>query len=193
MATLGHKVTGVELSQKMVDLAEQTERFKCLQGDITNINLNSTYDCILSIFHVVSYLTENEQITSLFQNANKHLKPNGLFIFDAWYSPSVNFMQPEVKIKRMSDPTFEVIRIAEPNILTDSNKVEVKYSIFSRFKTEPAWHLTKETHSMRHFSMPEIAYFANQNGFDLIKTEEFKTKNKPSIDTWGGLLRLEKN
>ena len=36
----------------------------------------------LSLFHVVSYLTTDKKINSLFKNVYKHLKTNGLFIFD---------------------------------------------------------------------------------------------------------------
>jgi SAM-dependent methyltransferase len=193
LAAKGFFVTGVELSKKMVDIAEETERFKCSQGDITSVNLHNTFDCVLSLFHVVSYLTENEQITALFQNANMHLKKNGLFIFDIWYSPSVNFNKPEVRIKKMSDSTFDVIRIAEPNILPDLNQVDVNYSIFYKLKSEVSWQLTTETHSMRHFSTSEIADFASQSGFDLIKAEEFKTKSKPSKETWGVCYILKKS
>ena len=73
----------------MVNSAKLIKGFTCQVGDITNVNLNKEFDNIISLFHVVSYLTSNYDIKNLFLNANKHLKKGGLFIFDIWYSPAV--------------------------------------------------------------------------------------------------------
>jgi len=193
LGKFGHHVTGVELSGEMVGAAKSTDNFTCIQGDMTTVNLNKTFDCVLSLFHVVSYLTKDSQITEFFKNANKHLKSGGLLIFDTWYSPSVNSNLPEVRVKRMKDSDIEIIRIAEPDIFPNINIVDVKYSIFSRRINELSWSLIDEVHSMRHFSIPEIENFANQNGFDLLRSEEFKTKNLPSSDTWGVCYVLRKS
>ena len=50
-----------------------------------------------------------------------------------------------------------------------------------------------ETHSMRHFSTSEIVSFADENGFELLKAEEFKTKRNPSTETWGFCYILKKS
>lgn len=192
LAAMGHSVTGVELSKRMVDLAEQSERFQCVQGDVTKINLNSIYDCVISLFHVVSYLTANNQVEDLFRNVNRHLRPGGIFIFDCWYSPSVNFKQPEVRMKTVSDHIFDVIRIAQPTVLPNANRVDIDYFIFSKRKNEASWNLDTETHSMRHFSTPEVSHFAHRNGFSLLRVEEFKTRKPPSLDTWAVCYVLEK-
>lgn len=192
LGNLGYNVTGVELSKEMVEIAEQSDNFKCLQGDITTINLKNIFDCVLSLFHVVSYLTKNNAITSLFRNANRHLSENGLFIFDVWYSPSVNFNQPEVRVKRMSDKDVEIVRIAEPAIFSELNQVDVNYTIFSRYKNAQSWTQISEKHSMRHFSTPELSYVADVNGFEVLKSEEFKTGATPDVSTWSVCFILKK-
>jgi hypothetical protein len=45
---------------------------------------------------------------------------------------------------------------------------------------------------MRHFSLPEIDYLASQNGFKVLGAEEFLTGLKPSKNTWGVCLVLQK-
>lgn len=188
----GYSVTGVESSKEMVSIAKPTNNFKCIQGDMTKVDLNQEFDCVLSLFHVVSYLTQNSQISAFFKNANKHLKSSGILIFDVWYSPCVNLNLPEVRVKRVKDSDVEIIRVAEPDIFPELNMVDVKYSIFSKGTNEPSWVEINEVHSMRHFSTPEIENFANHNGFSLISSEEFKTKNAPSSNTWGVCYILRK-
>ena len=70
---LGHKVTRVEISHKMLDIAERTKNFNCIQGDIINTKLNKRFDVVLALFHVISYISENNKLMSLFKNVNKHL------------------------------------------------------------------------------------------------------------------------
>ena len=42
-----------------------------------------------------------------------------------------------------------------------------------------------EVHPMRHFSIPELEYYFNEIGMQFVQVEEWLTKEKPSIDTWG--------
>ena len=45
---------------------------------------------------------------------------------------------------------------------------------------------------MRHFSIPEIEYFAESNNFQVLKAEELLTGNEPSENTWGVCFVLKK-
>jgi SAM-dependent methyltransferase len=193
LGNLGYKVVGVEKSAEMVRRARTSQNFKCLEGDITTVILNDKFDCILSLFHVVSYITTDSGLTALFNNAANHLSKDGLFIFDTWYSPSVNFIQPAIKIKRVANEYMEILRIAEPTIHSEKNIVDVKYTIFSKKIGSQCWTSTTETHTMRHFSEPEIRYFASTNGFTLIHAEEFITSKPINRNTWGACFVIKKN
>lgn len=192
LGEMGHSVTGIELSHEMVKISQKTANFECIQGDITSITLHKAFDCVLSLFHVVSYLVSNEQINALFANANKHLLDKGLFIFDVWYGPSVNCNQPSIRVKRMGDAEIELVRIAEPESFPDENRVDVNYTIFARPHGEQSWSKIQETHSMRYFSTPEIDLLARANGFEVLRVEEFKSGKQPDFDTWGVCYVLRK-
>jgi hypothetical protein len=176
----------------MASLAELNNNFKLLIGDITQFKIKKKFHSALSLFHVVSYLTSNKSIQALFENVNIHLYKNGIFIFDVWYSPAVLFTQPEVRVKRMSNNEIEILRIAEPEILENLNQVNVNYTIFSTNKKTNIISEIHEKHAMRHFSIPEISYIANQNGFVVEHVEEFLTKKTPSQTTWGCCFVLRK-
>ena len=122
----GFKICGVEQSAKMVAQAKISENFTCVQGDVRSVDMAKTFDAVISLFHVMSYQIGNNDLKAVFYNAAKHLNSNGLFIFDFWYSPAVYAQQPEVRIKRMSNNEYEVLRIAEPKIINSENRVDVQ-------------------------------------------------------------------
>lgn len=191
-ANKGYQIHGIEKSDSMVNSAKLIKGFTCQVGDITNVNLNKEFDNIISLFHVVSYLTSNYDIKNLFLNANKHLKKGGLFIFDIWYSPAVLSIKPETRIKRFSNDNFSVTRIAEPEIFVNKNIVDVNYTFLVKDKKKNQSLEFKEKHPMRHFSLPEIKFISKESGFKLIQAEEWITGNEPSDKSWGICLILMK-
>ena len=190
----GIQVTGVERSSLMLEEAQkkQIHGFVPHLGDIENFELETRFDAAISLFHVISYLTKNEQIINCFMNTRKHLKPNGIFIFDVWYAPAVLTQRPSVKIKRMSDNNLEVTRIAEPTHSFDENIVNVNFEVYLRNKTTNSIEVLNELHPMRYFSTNELSLIASQTGFEIIESVEFMTDAQPSDMTWGVCYTMKK-
>jgi SAM-dependent methyltransferase len=194
LSKAGFTVTGIERSGEMAALAMEKNipGFEAVTADITDFDLSSSFDAVISLFHVISYLTDNQSLISCFKNAANHLKDGGIFLFDIWYSPAVYWQKPETRVKRLSDNDFEITRIAEPVILSDKNVVEVNYEIIIRDKQTGAASVFVEKHPMRHFSIPEIELLASHTGFKILRAEEFLTGNDPSEHTWGVCFILSK-
>lgn len=190
----GFSVVGLERSEEMVALAKQKNisNFNPQVADITNFNINEKFDVALSLFHVISYLTDNEQLINCFNTVHQHLNINGIFIFDVWYSPAVYIQKPETRVKRISDEQIDVTRIAESTVYYNKNVVDVNYTIFIQDKATKITEVHHETHPMRHFSINEIKMLADFIGFDFVKAEEFLTANKTSENTWGVCMVLRK-
>src|SRR5450432_961599 len=79
----GYTVLGLDRSESMVAEA-RLKGFDCQVTDITDFELNKKYDAVISLFHVVSYLTKNAALINTFRNAYKHLNDKGIFLFDVW-------------------------------------------------------------------------------------------------------------
>ena len=188
---LGYEIYGIERSEHMVAEA-RNHGFDCEQADITDFSLDRNFDIVLALFHVVSYITDNNSLNRVFRNASNQLCTSGLFIFDTWYSPAVYHQQPEIRLKKVENTEISVIRIAEPVIRTNSNVVDVNYTIMVKDKSTGSFTEFMETHPMRHFSIPEIDLLAKFNGFELLKSEEFLSGNKPSCNTWSVCFILKK-
>ena len=189
---LGYTVHGIELSENMISRAKIVPGFTCQQGDITNSKMDKTYDVVTSLFHVMCYQITNKQLKDVFENAAAHLNKDGLFIFDFWYSPEVYAQKPSIRVKRAANEKIEITRIAEPVIIPNENRVDINYSIYVKSLIDQKIHMITETHSVRHFSLPEIDIICEMYGFKRLQTEEFKTGKKVSEDTWGPCVLLKK-
>ena len=84
----GFNITGIERSEEMVKEAnlKNISNFDPIVGDICNFELNKKFDAAISLFHVISYLTDNNSLINCFKRVNQHLKPNGVFLFDIWFT-----------------------------------------------------------------------------------------------------------
>jgi SAM-dependent methyltransferase len=190
----GITILGVERSDEMVVLAKQKkiENYHPYVADITCYELSKQADAVISLFHVISYLNDNDDLLKCFSQTNKHLKKGGIFLFDVWYSPAVYFQKPETRIKRLSNQQIDVTRIAEPTIHYNNQIVDVNYELIIRDKTESTVSVFLEKHPMRHFSINEIKWLADLTGFELLTAEEFLTGNEASENTWGVCFILRK-
>ena len=190
----GFKVTGIEKSQEMLAVAKSKNivGFNPILGDISSFELPQQFDVALSLFHVISYLTQNESLINCFKTVHRQLNTEGLFMFDVWYSPAVYHQKPETRIKRLEDDTLAIIRLAESKMELDTNVVEVNFEVLIKDKSTHISESITEKHLMRHFSIPEVKMLAAFTGFEVVLTEEFLTGNSPSEDTWGVFFILKK-
>lgn len=191
----GYSVVGIDRSQKMIDIAKkhETDHLNFFVGDVTTINLEKKFDVIVSLFHVVSYITKNEDLETFFNNISKHLENEGLLIFDCWYGPAVLTDRPAKRIKKLEDEQVLGTRIAEPVMHPNENIVDVRYEILIENKTNKKIDRFHESHQMRYFFKPELELFFEGHGFELLHCEEWMTGKSVGFDTWGVCWVARKN
>lgn len=192
LAQKGYCVHGIEQSEEMIKQVKHIDGFTCEQGDIRQFKYPKTVDAVLALFHVISYQVKNNDINAVFKNVHHHLKKEGLFIFDIWYSPAVLTQGAQVRLKEANTNTLKISRIANPVSFPNENRIDVNYTVFIQNQQENYYHSFKETHSMRHFSLPELDQIAMYNGFERVAAEAFLTKQNPSEETWGVCIVLRK-
>ncbi len=180
----GYEISGVELSAEMASIAVQ-KGYNCRVGNMIDVSIDDTFDVVIALFHVISYVNSNAELLQLLKNTRKHLKPGGIFLFDVWFTPAVIHQMPEVRVKKAEDEEIEITRIAQPVLHHLKNVVDVNYHIIAKSKKDGNYVEFSEKHSMRHLSVPEVELLALNSGFSLLKAEEFLTGNEPSINTWG--------
>jgi len=190
-----YQVTGVELSQKMTDLANNNilsetgggQEIKFINGDLRSIRLNQKFDIITSLFHVINYQTTNEDLRAAFRTVKEHLSPKGKFIFDFWYGPAVLSDRPVSRIRRMEDEECIIERHTEPVINVNENYVDVNFRISITEKQRTTKQELNETHRMRYLFLPEINLFLEEQDMKIEQCEEWMKDNCLSDRSWYGI------
>lgn len=201
LAEKGYSLEAIDFSSKMIELAE--ERKKELApglaaklnfgvGDVRNARFDRTFDAVISLFHVMSYQTGNDDVLQALQTAEIHLGPGGIFVFDVWYGPAVFTLKPEVRVKRYDHQDFTITRIAEPVHLVNKNVVEVNYEMIVQDKQSGKAKVFSEKHVMRYFFLPELLSLISSTEFELKYCKEWITGQELSEKTWGACLVLQK-
>ncbi|MBW4593913.1 MAG: class I SAM-dependent methyltransferase [Brasilonema angustatum HA4187-MV1] len=194
LAKEGYQIHGVDLSQEMLQKAdsrlsqldpELASQLKFTHGDIRHLRLNQTFDVIISLFHVISYQTTNEDLLAAFTTVKEHLKPGGIFVFDIWYGPAVLTERPTVRVKRLEDEKILVTRIAEPVVHANENLVDVNYQVFIKDKNSNLVNELRETHRMRYLFKPEIELVSQKFQMTILEYQEWMTNREPGFDSWG--------
>ncbi|MFC1894316.1 class I SAM-dependent DNA methyltransferase [Candidatus Dependentiae bacterium] len=192
LAQKGYEVTGVDFSDQMIDIAQNnlknyddlSKKILFLKDDVRNLNLNKNFDIVLSLFHVMSYQITNQDLLKSFAVASKHLKKDGIFIFDCWYGPAVLHNLPEKRTKKINDNNFELTRFAYPKMHLQENVVDVNYKINLKDRTNDSEFNFEEQHKMRYLFVPEVLKFLDDCCLELINYEEWLTSSIPNINSW---------
>jgi len=179
----GFNTWGIDQSHEMVETARKIG-LNVRQGDIREHCYNMYFDNATALFHVVSYMQSNSDVLRFFQNANSQLADSGLLVFDAWYSSSVISTRPSTREVLAEDAEISVKRVAIPTMDEAKNLVHVDFDFSVRDKLSGAVSSYKERHTMRYFSIPEVEFFGDVCGFDLLEVSEICTDREPSSETW---------
>jgi SAM-dependent methyltransferase len=193
----GFRVTGIDRSAEMIALGHERrkklppklrEQLNLMQSDATNFRSADKSDVVVSLFHVVSYQTTNEALRGIFNSAGSTLVSKGLFVFDFWYGPAVLTERPQVRIKRMTTPSHDLIRIAEPEHQVDRNVVDVSYTFISIDRETGVAEQQREIHSVRYLFLPEIEVLAASSGFEIVEAGEWLTGKSLHEHCWSGYV-----
>lgn len=197
----GYYLIGIDLSPAMVRQAES--RLKTsggghpavvfYTGDIRTYRDGQKYDAILSLFHVISYQTTNEDLEATFRTARNHLEVGGLFVFDCWYGPGVLSDPPKNPIKTVADTNLKATRRTTSILMPNRNLVRVHFDVLLEDTDSGVITELSEDHDMRYLFTPEILELAALTGFETCAAYRWLTEQDPDSDTWYACFVLRAN
>ncbi|MCX4353393.1 MAG: class I SAM-dependent methyltransferase [Lachnospiraceae bacterium] len=189
LSRIGYDCTGIDMSSFMIEIAWENAgnagaEISFSVADIRTYEPQEKYDAVISLFHVMSYQNSNEDIMAAFQSARKALKAGGIFLFDAWYGPGVLSDKPAVRVKEIEDKKNKLVRIARPAMHEKSNVVDVCYEVLVIDKASGYTKTINEVHHMRYFFRPELEFYLNEVGFELVDNLDCKTLDETGYASW---------
>jgi len=145
----GYEVTALDISEDMLKIAEE----KCACKFV------------------------NSDIIKALNNIHRHLKPNGIFIFDVWNGLAVMRLLPERRVKEAENDEVKVIRVAVPNLRSFDHICEVNYRLLILNKEDNTFKEINEKHVVRFYFPQEIRYYLENAGFKVLKICPFLDLN----------------
>ncbi len=165
----GYNVTGVDFSERMLKIARQKVSTNLVKSDVKALSLNSTFDSCLALFTVLGYLNKNSDVLDGLKAIRKHLRINGLFVFDVWNGLALMRILPECRLKEMENDKLKVIRFAAPTLRAFEHICEVDYTVFVHKKATGSLSEFRETHAVRFFFPQELKFFLEIAGFEVLR------------------------
>lgn len=195
LARRGWQVTGVDLSQSMLDLGAskalampEEQRPRWVQGDARYFDIGAQADVAIMMFAVVGYLTTNDDVLAGLRNIRRQLKPGGVFVCDFWYGPSVLSVRPTDRVRVLPTSDGRVIRAASTTLDITQHTADVQFKLWT-LAGERLVGETTETHRMRYFFPQEFALFLQCAGFELRSMTAFPSlEQKLSDQSWNALV-----
>ena len=197
LARREYEVVGVDRSKDMLEIAERKAReagvdVKFIHGDLRELELDWSFDGVISMFAVMSYQRTNEDLAAACRTAARHLVENGVFAFDAWHGPAVLVDPPACRMKTVLDGGRRIIRFASPTLDVINHVANITFTLWVLEK-ERLISQTTETHVMRFLFPQEIAYFLDVAGFADISLCPFLEIDRPlDYSCWNMAVRSVK-
>ena len=154
--------------QDMTDLAVSTEMF----------------DAAICLFDAIGYVRTNEALAKTFHGVHKHLRPNGLFIFEFWHAAAMLRYYDPVRVRRWPTEDSLVLRVSETSLDIPNQLSNVTYSIYE-LKNDQTYSAITETQVNRYFLLKEMEQWLSSTGFEPVKWFAGFTNNVSINDeTW---------
>lgn len=157
----------VDLSMEMLTEAEvklraESKKAKFICQDITSLQLNRRFDLITCCLDSTNYIIDEEQLELYFSGVYKHLKENGIFIFD------INSYYKLTEV--LGDNIFtynsdDVLYVWENSLEDDIVNMYLTFFI----KQDELYKRFDEEHEERAYKEEMIEYYLKKVGFSVTK------------------------
>lgn len=167
LASRGYRMTGVDLSQAMLDVAlRKAQRMnmdiKFFQSDLRNLELGDVFHGATCVFDSLNYLLEPSHLKAAFRSVAQHLTSGGLFVFD------VNTPQ------RLAAIPYDIDIFDEEDyyvVWKDSyhrGKAMWQVNLTGFLKEGERWERFDEIHQERAFPIDDIKKWLTESGFVVL-------------------------
>lgn len=171
----GINITGLDLSDKMIELAKEKAKKEDLDidfivGDCRDFDLNKKFDVIFIPFNSICHIYKTEDVINFFSCVKKHLKEKGIFIISV-FNPAMEYLTRKnddlYKIYSYNDPYGQgPVEIWERTDYDNSTQISnLKWHF--RFKKSGEEHIFPL--NMKMYFPVELESILKMSGFEILE------------------------
>jgi SAM-dependent methyltransferase len=175
LAKAGHKVTGVELSQAMVEKGQEriseenlSHLITLRQGDMRNVELSQTFPVVIAPFNTLMHAYTLPDQDATLDTVKKHLELGGVFAFDL-YTPNfsgLNVLKREAEWEHVGGENAELFLYQTHD--EDKQVLESRYYLDT---VQPDGTVKRRTSvlTQRYYTRFEVERMLKQHGFQNVQ------------------------
>lgn len=169
MAQHGYRLTGIDQSRQMIDLAKARARdagaaVDFLVEDMRSLPFTEEFDLVTCFFDSLNYLLAVKDLQEAFQNAYQALRCGGYYIFDmnTVYGLAVDWMRARTYVQNEGD---DFIEIHQQDFDYENLIASMTVTVFE--KHDDLWERFDEIHRERGYPIADIKFLLDQVGFEI--------------------------
>ncbi len=176
-ADLGYSVTGVDLSEDMLTIAEEKcrGRVNLIKGDMCDLKFRECFDFCICMLDSVNHLTNYNDLKRLFKSAYNSLCKDGLFVFDV----NTVYKHKEILADNSFVFDYEDFFLSWDNEYVGDNTVRILIDIFSY--NGKNYDRFSEEFFEKAYTSEEICNALD--GFDVLGIFDELTQNPPGDES----------
>lgn len=185
MAKQGYKVTGVDQSQTMINLADTRAKEAGVEvcfkvEDMRDLAFNAAFDLVTCFFDSLNYLLTIKDLNDAFLGAFNALKPGGYYVFDmnTIHGLAVDWMRTQTYIQNQTE---DFIEIHQQEFDYENLIAAMVITIFQRQGN--FWERIDETHYERGYPISDIRFLLKHIGFEIVAMVSSLSKQTELLST----------
>lgn len=194
LAKRGHNVTGMDLTEAMIFVAEDKvkdeniQNIELLNEDARYFNLQDKFDFTFVSTGDFHHFSDRENIDSFLAKSYAHLKPGGALALELFPLPDEDFHREERKFDPLRAPPegLDMWKSNETSYDSETQMLEIKEELFVDRQNEGTAKRGEYEIQLKLFSKDEIREIVENSGFQNIRfldNREF-TPYLKDADTW---------
>ena len=170
MAGQGYAVTGVDLSPRMLEIAQERARLasvavEFVQQDMRALDLPGRYDLVTCWFDSLNYLLTADDLTRAFRGVCEALAEDGLFLMDmnTLYGLAVEWQRNACYVQQ---DTPDILELHRPSFDHETGIATLQIDGFLRDGAR--WLRYSEVHQERGYPLAEIRACLDEAGLEEV-------------------------
>ena len=173
LAGRGYRVTGVDRSEGLLDIARGKARDGSLSidyrtADLRSFHLDHKVDACVCMFAVLSFQLTNADMQAALTRLRESLAPGGLFVCDVWNGTAVLTQGPVPRLKTTSKDGLKAWRFATPLLDTFEQTIEVTQHMMVVNDLGPL-DTVIEAQTIRYLVPQELVFHLETAGFEVLE------------------------
>lgn len=194
LAGRGYEIVGVDRSPGMLtvaqvkaETADVTGRISFVLDDVTAAHPMASYDAALMMFNVLGYQAFPAEVSAALAAVRRALRPGGLFLFDVWQAPAVEFEPPAQRSQIAEQDGARLIRLSSGQLEPAAETCSVRIQVL-RLVDDLVTDKTIEQHQIRYFRREPLMKSLEGAGMELLRLGSFPEYwREPNIQQWSVL------